>query len=372
MTNLAHALDGRLPQLGQSLRDGWDGGWLRWLHRHPKVLMAIATVIAASGVAVVASDATWSAAARVWTHLQPLWLLLVLAGAALAIVAYVVSYRALLEVRGGPRLPTALIAQIVAVGFGPFLPAGGFAADRQALRALGEEPSAAKAWVSAIGWLELAVLCPAVAIAAALELLGGAPAHLGAGLAPWVWGVPAGFVVALGGWLIVWKRDLDSDAPGPLGGLVSWLEGVGVLLDLRHRPRIALAAVPGMAGYWACDLLSFYAALRVVGISLDVGLLIVVYGTGYALTRRSMPLGGAGITEILMAYALQWVGISLAPAVCAVVVYRIFNFLLPAVPALLVHQNVEPLLEAEDGEMAADPMFPTAEEAVVEEAGPGR
>ncbi|HET9074832.1 MAG TPA: lysylphosphatidylglycerol synthase domain-containing protein [Solirubrobacteraceae bacterium] len=379
MSALASAPASRRDRLGTCLREGWDGGWLRWLHRHPTVLMTVATGVAGGGVAIVASDATWPAAARVWTRLAPGWLLVVLTGAALAIAAYVVAYRALLQVRGGPQLPTALVAQIVAVGFGPFLPAGGFAADRHALRALGDEPQAAKVTVSAIGWLELAVLSPAVAIAAAWALLTGAPARLSAGLVPWVWGVPLGFMLAVGAWRLVCRCGLDPAASGGRvgdaaasgwrNGLGSWLAGVGVLLGLRHQPRVALAALAGMAGYWACDLVSFDAALRVVGIHLDLRLAVVVYATGYALTRRSMPLGGAGITEILMAYALEWVGVALAPAVAAVVVYRIFNFLLPAVPALLVHQNVEPLLEAEDGEHAGDPLFLSAEDAIVEEAG---
>jgi uncharacterized membrane protein YbhN (UPF0104 family) len=75
---------------------------------------------------------------------------------------------------------------------------------------------------------------------------------------------------------------------------------------------------------------------------------IIAYGTGYAATRRSLPLGGAGVTEVLMTYALYWVGAPLAPALAAVVTYRAFNFLLAAMPALLAHRHVEPLMETAD------------------------
>ena len=59
------------------------------------------------------------------------------------------------------------------------------------------------------------------------------------------------------------------------------------------------------------------------------------YATGYALTRRSLPLGGAGVVDTLLPLALVWVGIALAPAIVAVAVYRVMNLWLPVVPALI-------------------------------------
>jgi hypothetical protein len=38
------------------------------------------------------------------------------------------------------------------------------------------------------------------------------------------------------------------------------------------------------------------------------------------------------------------------PALVAVVIYRVFNFLLPVAPALLVRRRVRPLLTAADNE----------------------
>jgi uncharacterized membrane protein YbhN (UPF0104 family) len=67
---------------------------------------------------------------------------------------------------------------------------------------------------------------------------------------------------------------------------------------------------------------------------------IIAYGTGYAATRRSLPLGGAGVTEFLMTYALYWVREPLAPALAAVVAYRLFNFVLAATPGLIAHRQL--------------------------------
>ena len=76
--------------------------------------------------------------------------------------------------------------------------------------------------------------------------------------------------------------------------------------------------------------------------------MILAYATGYAATRRPLPLGGAGLTEVLMTYSLYWVREPLAPALAAVVAYRAFNFLLAATPALIARHQLEPLLAAAD------------------------
>src|SRR5581483_37824 len=65
-----------------------------------------------------------------------------------------------------------------------------------------------------------------------------------------------------------------------------------------------------------------------------VAQLIVGYATGYAATRRALPLGGAGIVEALLPFALGWVKIERAPALLAVSAYRLINLWLPMIPAL--------------------------------------
>ena len=62
--------------------------------------------------------------------------------------------------------------------------------------------------------------------------------------------------------------------------------------------------------------------------------MILAYATGYVATRRSLPAGGAGLVEVMMTFALVWVGMPLAPALLGVVTYRAFSFWLPVIPAL--------------------------------------
>jgi uncharacterized membrane protein YbhN (UPF0104 family) len=128
--------------------------------------------------------------------------------------------------------------------------------------------------------------------------------------------------------------------------LADLLDGVGVLHTLIAHPRRHAGALVGTALYWAADILAFYAALRAFGIRLGAGPVIIAYATGYAATRRSLPLGGAGLTEVLMTYALYWVRAPLAPALGAVVAYRAFTFLLAAMPALIARRPVERLVDA--------------------------
>jgi hypothetical protein len=62
------------------------------------------------------------------------------------------------------------------------------------------------------------------------------------------------------------------------------------------------------------------------------------------VTRRSLPLAGAAITEILLTFALHWVGTPLGPALAAVVTYRLFNLILVSVPSLLASRRLRPAL----------------------------
>lgn len=58
------------------------------------------------------------------------------------------------------------------------------------------------------------------------------------------------------------------------------------------------------------------------------------------LTRCSLPLAGAVVTEVLLTFALHWCGAPLGPALAAVVVYRLFNLVLAAGPSLLASRGL--------------------------------
>lgn len=102
-----------------------------------------------------------------------------------------------------------------------------------------------------------------------------------------------------------------------------------------------------MTLYWAAEIVAVYAALRMFGVALNPARVVLAYGTGYVVTRRSLPLAGAAITEVLLTFALHWVGAPLAPALAAVVTYRLFNLILISVPSLLANQQLRPSLAAD-------------------------
>ena len=76
---------------------------------------------------------------------------------------------------------------------------------------------------------------------------------------------------------------------------------------------------------------------------LSVPALILAYATGYVLTRRSLPAGGAGVVEIALTFALTWFGLPFVRALLGVVVYRLFNLWLAIVPAFAVMPSTEEL-----------------------------
>ena len=124
---------------------------------------------------------------------------------------------------------------------------------------------------------------------------------------PWAIGVPVGFGFAI--WASSPRRIERFKAQGGKRGI--WmgnvLEGVGILRQMVAEPRKWAPALLGTALYWVLDMTAFYAALRTFGLHAGLGKVIIAYATGYAATRRSLPFGGAGITEFLMTYALYWV-----------------------------------------------------------------
>jgi hypothetical protein len=89
----------------------------------------------------------------------------------------------------------------------------------------------------------------------------------------------------------------------------------------------------------------------------SVEAVVVGYATGYALTRRTLPLAGAGAVEALLPFALAWVGYGLPAAVLAVFTYRVFNLWLPLGPsaaALYALQRRVPEGLAPDAEVGGD------------------
>lgn len=320
------------------------GSVRRLLRSQPVGLSLIALLIAVLAVILIARVTEADVVGRAFGHFNPAWIALIAGAELLAYPAYMVAYRSIARMHGHAPLALPLVARIVVAGFGPFSIGGGFRIDRQVLRALHEDERSARVRVLALGVAEWAVLAPTTCAVAIVFLAQGADI-LPSLLWPWAVLVPLG--LGFGFWASATHR---AERMSRIGGkrrewLAQALEGVGVLRMLTLNPRQYAGAWLGTTLYWAADICAFYGGLRTFGLDPGAGRVIVAYATGYAATRRSLPLGGAGVTEVLMTYSLYWVREPLAPALGAVVAYRLFNFALAAMPAILAHRQLEPVLD---------------------------
>lgn len=314
---------------------------------HPIAVSALATGVAAIAVIVIAQVSGAESIGRVFADFQPAWIALIATAELLTYPAYVLAYRSVACVHGHAPLGLPLVARVVVAGFGPFAIGGGFGIDKRALHALHEDERSARVRVLALGALEWAVLAPTTCVVSIIFLATDANI-MSSLLWPWAVLVPVGFGFGL------WasspqRRERSSRIRGKRREwLARLLDGVGVLHTLIRSPRVYWGAWVGTTFYWVADIAAFYGGLRTFGLEPGPGKVILAYATGYAATRRSLPLGGAGVTEVLMTYSLYWVREPLAPALAAVVAYRAFNFLLAATPALIANRQLGPLLAGAD------------------------
>jgi uncharacterized membrane protein YbhN (UPF0104 family) len=323
------------------------GAVVRRLRKRPVLASALATAIASVAVLAIAWVTGADAVGKAFNDLHPGWIALIAGAEILTYPAYTLAYRSIARVHGHRPLALPVVARVVAAGFGPFAVAGGFGLDKQVLHALHEDERKARIQVLGLGMLEWALLAPTTAVICIVFIVRGEDV-LPSLLWPWAIAVPVGFGVGL--WASAPSRiERMSRFRGKRREVLAHLlEGMGVLHTMLRQPRKYAGAWLGIAFYWAADITAFYAALRTFGLHPGAGKVILAYATGYAATRRSLPLGGAGSVEVLMIYALYWVREPLAPALAAVVAYRAFNFVLAATPALVVRRHVEPLLDAAD------------------------
>ena len=270
----------------------------------------------------------------------PTWFAVCFGGQVVAYLGYVLAVRDIARVDDGPLLSFRLSMRTVVAGFGVFAAthaAGGFSVDYWTFRRSGLRRREAVARVLALGALEYAVLAPAAMICAVVLLFGTGGHVQHAMTYPWLAVVP-GFLVAL--WLSSPKRASRLTRPAATAAAIRAVVRAprrgDLQAPLRSSPGRASTASAslGVSLYWLGDIACLWAALKIYNAELSTPALILAYATGYVLTRRSLPAGGAGIVEVLMTFALVWVGVPLAPALLGVVTYRLFNFWLPIIPAL--------------------------------------
>jgi uncharacterized membrane protein YbhN (UPF0104 family) len=301
-----------------------------WATHRLLLLVVVAAVLAASALVGIAWSVGFGEALRRLAHPRWIWFLPAVGGELLAYLGYIAAYREVARVEDGAELAVSKAAALVAAGFGAFAHAGGFALDRAALQRAGMSKREAGLRVRGLGALEYAALAPATMVAAILVVLW----HPGVSTSltlPWIIGVPVGAVVAL---TALCFRGPIRAWPMIGGSLAHSLESLSLVLTLMRSRRHLLGTVGALA-YWGGDIFCLWAMLRAFSAQTPpVAQLVVAYSTGYALTRRALPLGGAGIVEALLPFALGWLKIALAPALVAVFAYRLINLWLPIIPAL--------------------------------------
>jgi uncharacterized membrane protein YbhN (UPF0104 family) len=294
--------------------------------------IGVAAVAFLSALAAMSAIAGWDSVMNHFDTRLSFWFAVAFAFELASFCAYVLAYRSVAAVEEGPRLTLAESTKLVAVGFGAFLAKGGAALDSKALRRRGASEREGDVRVLALDALEHAPLAPA-ACAAAIVLLANGRRKPGLDFTiPWAVLVPLGAVLALVG---VRHRERFVGRDGWRGKLGDVLEGIRILFRLAREWRGHWLGFVGASVYWAGDVLCLWASLQPFDAAPAFSAIVIAHAVGYSLTRRTLPLAGAGIVEVLMPLTLVAAGAPFAGAVLGVFTYRVFNLWFPLIPAIV-------------------------------------
>lgn len=258
------------------------------------------------------------------------WFAVAFVAEAASFAGYVLCYRSVSSVRGGRELPLRRAIMLVAIGFGAFLAKGGGALDARAFERHGGD--AGEARVMTLDALEHAPLAPAAWLASLALIAEGRHVPGYDFTVPWAVLVPVGGLLA---WLGVRHRSRFDGTGGWRGWLSRVLYGIDLLFALLAGWRRYWPAFAGAGVYWAGDLLCLGACIAPFAAAPSIPAIVIAHAEGYVLTRRTLPLAGAGIVELLMPLTLTACGTSFVGAILGVLAYRVFNLWLPLIPALL-------------------------------------
>jgi uncharacterized membrane protein YbhN (UPF0104 family) len=314
---------------------------VEWVEDRPIALATLALLLAAGVVVAMATIAGLHAVDRALARFEAIWLAPLFAAQVVSFFGYAVAHGWAMTLRGRAHVTPSTAIRMAAYGAAATSLRGGFSIDRRALVGAGASRRRANVRVLGLGALEYAVLAPAAWICA-LTLLGSRHVQRAVSV-PWAIGVPLGSLLALLFYLRA-RRSPPAGRGRTARALGDALGALGVLADLLRRPVQNRLPWLAMVLHWASEIASLWFALRMFGADRSVPVVVLAYATGYALTPRSLPLAGAGVTEALMPLALLWTGVPLASAVPAVLSYRLLRLLLSMPPALLARERVQQLL----------------------------
>jgi len=296
------------------------------------LLIALAVLLQLAAGVGLAYVAGFSRIGAVLGNLRWAWLFALVAALFVSFAGYYRAYQGVFRVEEGPTLSRRNLLAVVVAGFGGFFAHGRGALDQYALEAAGALRRDARARATALGGLEqgvLAVGCCGAAIAVLASGLAQPPADT---TVPWAVIPVPGFLVAF--WAAGRYRARFRDRTGWRGTVAVFLDSVYLVRVLFLRPHRWASALLGMALFWAAEAFAAWAALAALGVRVSAAALIVGFGTGMVFTRRTGPLGGAGVLILVLPPALWYSGVPLAAAVAGVFIYQVLFLWLPMPVAL--------------------------------------
>lgn len=293
------------------------------------VLAAVLQLAAGVGLAYVAG---FSSVRAVLGDFHPVWLAGVAGGLGVSFAGYYCAYKGMFTVAGGPTLPGPRMRAVVTVGFGGFLAHGGGVIDRYALEGAGAGHREAKTRVSGLAGLEHGVLALGGTVMAIVVLAAGSDQPPMDFTIPWAVIPVPGFLIAF--WLAERYRDRFRGQEGWRGSVGNFLESIHLIRVMFANPRRYGLALAGMSVFWAADAFAAWSGMAAFGFSMNAASMFVGFGTGMVFTRRTGPLGGAGVLALCLPLTLWYSGAPLAVAVVGIFIYRVLALWAP-MPASL-------------------------------------
>ncbi len=286
---------------------------------------AVLQLAAGAGLGYVAG---FSAIRDVLRAFDWVWMVPVVIALLVSFVGYYFAYAGIYRVDAGPtKLSASQLRGVVLAGFGGFLAHGGGALDTYALEAAGADERDAKARVSCLGGMEHGMLSLIGTVAAVVLLTMGLTVPPLDFTLPWAVIPVPGFLLAF--WLAERYRDRVRTAPGWQGQLGIFLDGIHLVRGLFRHPKTYAAGLLGMTAFWVAESFMGWSALAAFGLRMNWAQFIIGFGTGMVFTRRTGPLAGAGVLDLILPVTVWASGAPFATAVVGLFVYRAVSLWLP-------------------------------------------
>jgi uncharacterized membrane protein YbhN (UPF0104 family) len=290
------------------------------------LLITLTALLMLAGIVGAAYIAGFSAVRDTLGRFQWPWVIGAVGALVVSFVGYYYAYRGVYDVDSGPQLSGTQMRAVVAAGFGGFLAHGGSALDDYALRAAGASDKEAKVRVSSLGGMEhgiLAIIGTAAGIAVLTEGLKSPPLDFSL---PWAVIPVPGFLIAF--WLAGRYRHRLPDQ-GWRGKVKIFLNSIYLIREMFTHLGRQGGALLGMAVFWVAEMFMGWAGMAAFGFHMNAAQFIIGFGTGMVFTRRTGPLGGAGVLDLVLPITVWYSGAPFATAVVGIFVYRVLSVWLP-------------------------------------------